>query len=142
MSSIGTSTYSDLKYIIYSETKYKPESCKGRVSENGSLFSDRGASLFRICNSFLRNRDSAVGIATGYGLDGRRLGDRIPVDFPPIRVVHTGSGTHQASYLLGTGALSPGVKRPGREAGHLFPTSALVKNSWIYTFTPPYFFMA
>jgi hypothetical protein len=38
-------------------------------------------------------------------------------------------------------ALSPGVKRPGREADHSPPTSAEVKKTWIYTFTPPYVFV-
>jgi len=33
--------------------------------------------------------------------------------------------------------LSLGVKRPGREADHLFPSSAEVKNTWRYTSTPP-----
>jgi hypothetical protein len=37
--------------------------------------------------------------------------------------------------------LSPGVKRPGREADHSFPTNAEVKNKWIYTSTPPCDFM-
>jgi hypothetical protein len=39
------------------------------------------------------------------------------------------------------GALSPGAKRPGREADHTPPTTAEVKNIWIYTFTPPHVFM-
>jgi hypothetical protein len=34
------------------------------------------------------------------------------------------------------GALSPGVKRPGREVDHSSPTSAEVKKIWIYTSTP------
>jgi hypothetical protein len=34
---------------------------------------------------------------------------------------------------MGTGALSPGVKRQEREADHLPPTSAEVKKMWIYT---------
>jgi hypothetical protein len=34
------------------------------------------------------------------------------------------------------GALSPGVKRPGREDDHSPPTSAEVKKIWIYTSTP------
>jgi hypothetical protein len=34
------------------------------------------------------------------------------------------------------GALSPGVKRPEREADHSPPTSADIKNTWIYIFTP------
>jgi hypothetical protein len=37
---------------------------------------------------------------------------------------------------MGTGALSPEVKRPGREADDS-PTSAEVKNTWIYTSTHP-----
>jgi hypothetical protein len=39
-------------------------------------------------------------------------------------------------------AVSPGVKRPGREADHSPPTSADVKKMWIFTSTPPYAFMA
>jgi hypothetical protein len=35
------------------------------------------------------------------------------------------------------GALSLGVKRPGREADHSPPTSAEDKNAWSYTSTPP-----
>jgi hypothetical protein len=40
------------------------------------------------------------------------------------------------------GAHSPGLKRPGLEADYSPPTSAEVKNMWIYTSTPPYAFMA
>jgi hypothetical protein len=40
------------------------------------------------------------------------------------------------------GALSPRVKRLGREADHLPTASAEVKKMWIYTSTPPYAFMA
>jgi hypothetical protein len=40
------------------------------------------------------------------------------------------------------GAVSPGVKRQGREADHSPPASAEVKKIWIYTSTPPYAFMA
>jgi hypothetical protein len=35
-----------------------------------------------------------------------------------------------------------GVKRPRREAVHSPATSADVKETWIYTSTPPYAFMA
>jgi hypothetical protein len=34
-------------------------------------------------------------------------------------------------------ALSPGVKRPGREADHSRPSSTDVKNAWRYISTPP-----
>jgi hypothetical protein len=40
----------------------------------------------------------------------------------------TGSGAHPASYEVGTGDFSPGVKRMGHEADHSFPSSAQVKN--------------
>jgi hypothetical protein len=42
---------------------------------------------------------------------------------------------------MDTGDLSPGVKRQGCEADHSPPSSAHVKNAWIYTSTPPYVFM-
>jgi hypothetical protein len=40
------------------------------------------------------------------------------------------------------GALSPDIKLPGHEAEHSSPTSAEVKEMWIYTATPLYTFMA
>jgi hypothetical protein len=40
------------------------------------------------------------------------------------------------------GALSPGVKRPEREADHSPPTSAEIKRMWTYTSTTPYTFMS
>jgi hypothetical protein len=36
----------------------------------------------------------------------------------------SGSGAHPASYPMGTGALSQGVKRPGRDTDRSPPTSA------------------
>jgi hypothetical protein len=52
--------------------------------------------------------------------------------------LQNGSGAHPVSYPMGTGgALSLGVKRPGREADHSPPSSAEVKNAWNYTSTPP-----
>jgi hypothetical protein len=41
--------------------------------------------------------------------------------------VQTGSGAHPASYPMGIGDLSLGVKRPRREADHSLPSSAEVK---------------
>jgi hypothetical protein len=43
-------------------------------------------------------------------------------------IVQTGSGANPASYPMGMGTFSPGVKRPGREANHSLPSSAEVKN--------------
>jgi hypothetical protein len=51
--------------------------------------------------------------------------------------VQNGSGTHLASYPMVPGALSLGVKRPGREADHSPPSSAEVKNAWSNTSTLP-----
>jgi hypothetical protein len=81
-----------------------------------------------------KSRDSEVGIATGYGLDDREVGVRVPV----------GSGVFSSprcpDWLWGPiqwvpGAVSPGVKRPGREANHSPPTGAEVKKMLIYTST-------
>jgi hypothetical protein len=47
------------------------------------------------------------------------------------------SGTHPASYPIGTKGSSLGVKRPGREANHPHPSSTEVKNAWSYTSSPP-----
>jgi hypothetical protein len=66
------------------------------------------------------NGDSVVGIVTGYGLDDRGVGVRVPVG--SIFLFSTSSrpalGAHPASYTMGTGALCPGVKWPEREADH------------------------
>jgi hypothetical protein len=43
---------------------------------------------------------------------------------------------------MDTGALSPGIKRQGREVDHSLATSVEVKKMWIYSSTPPYAFMA
>jgi hypothetical protein len=48
----------------------------------------------------------------------------------------------QSPILWAPGALTLEVKRPGREADHSPPSSAEVKNAWVYTTTPPYFFKA
>ena len=49
--------------------------------------------------------------------------------------------THLPSQVV-PGALSPVVKRKGRDADHSPPSSAEVKNEWICNFTPSYAFMA
>jgi hypothetical protein len=52
------------------------------------------------------NRDSIVGVATGYGLGDRGVGVR-------VHVVQTALGSTQPSIQWVQGSLSPGVKRPG-----------------------------
>jgi hypothetical protein len=86
-----------------------------------------------------RSRESVVGITAGYGLEDR--GGR---SSSPGRVKNFLFSTSSRSALGSTqppiqwvsGALSPGVKRPGREAKHLPPASAGVMKMWIYTSIP------
>jgi hypothetical protein len=90
-------------------------------------------------------RDSAIGMATGYGLDDRRVGVPVPVG-SRIFLLSTSSrpvlGSTQYPIQWIPGALSSGVKQPGREIDNSPQTSAEVKKMWIYTSTPPYAFMA
>jgi hypothetical protein len=59
-------------------------------------------------------------------------------NFYVLHVVQIGSGAQSASYPMGTGSSSPGIKQSGREADHSPPTSAEVKKMWIYISIPPY----
>jgi hypothetical protein len=43
--------------------------------------------------------------------------------------VHTGSGTHPASYSIGIADFFPGVKRTGRDADHSTLSSVDTKNA-------------
>jgi hypothetical protein len=60
-------------------------------------------------------QDSAVDIATGYGLDGPGIESRWGARFSAP--VQTYPGAHPASYAMGTGSF-PGVKWPGRGVEH------------------------
>jgi hypothetical protein len=68
-----------------------------------------------MCIVVCLNRDSAVGILTAYGLDGRGVGVRGPVrqDFTPLHVVQAGSGAHPASNTMSTGGPFPEGKPAG-----------------------------
>jgi hypothetical protein len=55
------------------------------------------------------SRDSAVGIATGYGLDDRWVGVRVPVG-SRIFSSPRRPGVHPTSYVMGTGSSFLGVK--------------------------------
>jgi hypothetical protein len=91
-----------------------------------------------------RSQDTAGSTTPGHGLDGRGVGDRLPV-----RARFLSSTRHHRSVLEPTqypiqcvpAAISPGVKRPGCEADNSSLTNVEVKNTWIYTFTPQYVFM-
>jgi hypothetical protein len=65
--------------------------------------------------------------------EGSEFESRYGQDFSPLHLFQTGSGAHPAPYRMGTED-----KAAGREADHPPPTSAEVKNTWIYTYTPLY----
>ena len=69
-------------------------------------------------------RDSSVGIATRYGLDGPGIESWWGARFSAS--VQTGPEAHPASYTMGTGSFL-GVKRLGRVFDHPHPSSAEVK---------------
>jgi hypothetical protein len=71
-----------------------------------------------MCNC-LEGRDSLVGIAISYRLDG-------PVVARFSEPAQTGLGAHPVSYTKGT-VSSPRVKRLGRGIDHSFPSSVEVK---------------
>jgi hypothetical protein len=71
-----------------------------------------------------RGRDSSVGRASRYGLDG------------PAANIQTGPGTHLASYTTGTTSF-PGVKRPGRGVDHPPHLAPKLRKEYSYTSTPP-----
>jgi hypothetical protein len=73
----------------------------------------------------ITGRDSSVGIATGYGLDGPGIGSRWGARF--LLHVQTGPRAHPAYCTMGTGSF-PGVKRPGPGADHPPLSSAEVTN--------------
>ena len=70
-------------------------------------------------------RDSSVGIATRYGMEGTGIESRCGTGFSTL-VQTSLVVAHLASYKMGRGSL-PGVKRPGRGVDHPLSTSAEVK---------------
>jgi hypothetical protein len=82
------------------------------------------------------SRDSSVSIVTRLragrpGFDSGQ-GKRIFL----VTVSRPAVGPTQPPIQWAPGAVSPGVKRPGREADHSHPSNAVVKNAWSYTSTP------
>jgi hypothetical protein len=65
-------------------------------------------------------RDSEVGIATRYGLDGPGIESQWWQDFPHPSRAALGPTQPPIQWV-------PGVKQPGRDVDHLPPTSAEVK---------------
>jgi hypothetical protein len=69
-------------------------------------------------------RNTSVGIATDYGLDGQEIESRGGARFSAS--VQTGPGVHPASCKMGTESF-PGVMRPGRGFDQPSTSSAEVK---------------
>jgi hypothetical protein len=92
----------------------------------------------------LMGRDSSVGIATGYGLDDRGVGVGVSVGSRIFTSPFRPDRLWGPSSLLSKGyrVPFPEVKRPEREIDHSPPTSGEVKETWVYTSTLLYAFMA
>jgi len=73
---------------------------------------------------FENGRDSPVGTATRYGMDGPGIESRWRARITAL--VQTGPGAYPASYTMGTGSF-PGEKRPGRGVDHPFHLAPMLK---------------
>jgi hypothetical protein len=84
--------------------------------------------------------NSVVGIPTtlraGRPLAGRSSSPGCVKNFLFSTSSRPALGSAQPPIQWLPGALSPGVKRPGREGDHSLPPSAEVKKMWIYTSAP------
>jgi hypothetical protein len=83
-----------------------------------------------------RMADSAVDIATGYGVDGRDVAVRVLVGAMFLSSLRR-LGSTQPLIKRVPGVLYSAVKRPGSKADHSPQISADVKTTWIYTYTLP-----
>jgi hypothetical protein len=145
-----------LKAILLSSAEVFCERSRNKVSGEGKMlcvWTGKWARCFQLtrnsshscflnsaCTNDYKEPGSAVGIATGYGLEDGPVVEsefRWGQEFSLLHVVHTGSGAHLASCTVGTGGSSSGGK-----AEHSPQTTAEVKKMWIYTSIPQYAFMA
>ena len=92
--------------------------------EDHPLLTATACSVYSQLPSVSVGQDSAVGIATCYGLDGPGIESRWVARFSAP--VQTGSGAHPASYAVGTRSFQ-GAKRPGCGVGYPPPSSAEIK---------------
>ena len=104
---------------------FKPQRLLAALKNNCILFTESICVFLMIhtvhadSTSKQQGRDSSVGIATRYGLDGPGIESRWGARFSAP--VQTGPGAHPATCTMGTGSF-PGVKRPGRGADHPSPS--------------------
>jgi len=82
--------------------------------------------------------NSAVGIASRYGLDGLGFKSRWrPEVFCFPETVHMVPGAYLVDTVDSPLHPPPGVKRPGRDIDHSPPSSAEIKNEWSFTSASP-----
>jgi hypothetical protein len=107
----------------------------------------RGAHLKKHRDNFTstycaRSRHSSFSIVTGLRAGQPRLESRQGLEvFPFATAFRPALRSTQPPIQWVPGALSSGVKRPGREADHS-PLSNVEVNAWGYTSIPPYVFVA
>ena len=84
--------------------------------------------------NFVLVRDSVVGIATGYRLEGPGIESQLEATFSaPLQ---TGPGIHPASCRMITESF-PGIKRPGRGVDHPPPLSTEIEEKeGLYFYSP------
>ena len=108
---------------------------KSSVNDDKKTFETYPCKTFSCLISLIgRGRDSAVSIATCYGLDSLGIESQWGQDFPhPSRQA---PGAHPASFTMGT-ELFPGVKWPGHGVDHPPLSSAEVEGrAELYIFSP------
>jgi hypothetical protein len=88
--------------------------------QNGSVL---GAHKFIVTMLNKRSRDSSVGIATSYGIDGW-----ISIPGSGKNLLFSTASRLALEPTQVRGNISEGIKRPGREADHSSPSSVEVKN--------------
>jgi hypothetical protein len=86
------------------------------------------------------SRGGSVDVTKVYGMNGRSSIPFVENRFSIVHSVQTDYGTHPASYAVVKGTLSPGVKRPVREANHSSLSSAEVKNDGAIIALPIYIY--
>jgi len=80
-----------------------------------------------------REPGNVLGIATGYGLDGRMIESRLGQDIPHLSRPALGPTQPPVKRVLG---LPEGKERPGPDADPSPPSSAVVKKEYFYLYSP------